>query len=50
MSKDKSRSIFSPQMEAMVSVIPQIFFATRAVFEIEECSRIFPSIRSRDVF
>ena len=32
MSKDKYPSIFSPQMEAIVFIILQIFFATRAVF------------------
>ena len=34
MSKDKYPSIFSHQMEAIVFVILQIFFATRAVFKI----------------
>ena len=53
MSKDKYPSIislqmativciFSPQMEAMVFIILQIFFATRAIFKIGEYSRIFP--------
>ena len=37
MSKDKYPSIFSPQMEAIVFIILQIFYATRAVL------RIFPS-------
>ena len=32
MSKDKYPSIFSPKMEAIVFIILQIFFATRAVF------------------
>ena len=32
MSKDRYPSIFSPQMEAIVFIILQIFFATRAVF------------------
>ena len=36
MSKDKYPSIFSPQMEAIVFIIPQIFFATRAVLKIGE--------------
>ena len=40
MSKDKYPSIFSPKMEAIVFIILQIFFATRAVGEY---SRIFPS-------
>ena len=42
MSKDKYPSIFSPQMEAIVFIILQIFFATRAIFKIGEYSRIFP--------
>ena len=36
MSKDKYPSIFSPQMEAIVFIILQIFFATRAIFKIGE--------------
>ena len=36
MSKDKSPSIFLPQMEAIVFVILQIFFTTRAVLKIGE--------------
>ena len=43
MSKDKYPSIFSPQMEAIVFIILQIFFATRAVLKIGVYSRIFPS-------
>ena len=43
MSKDKYPSIFSPQMEAIVFIILQIFFATRTVLKIGEYSRIFPS-------
>ena len=43
MSKDKSPSIFSPQMEAIVFIIHQIFYATRAVLKIGEYPRIFPS-------
>ena len=43
MSKDKYPSIVSPQMEAIVFIILQIFFATRAIFKIGEYSRIFPS-------
>ena len=55
MSKYKYPSIFSPQMEAIVFIFLQIFFATRTVLKIGECSRIFPSfswgnIRSGDVF
>ena len=34
MPKDKYPSIFSPQMEAIVFIIVQIFFATRAVLKI----------------
>ena len=34
MSKDKYPSIFSPQMEAIVFIILQIFFETRAFFKI----------------
>ena len=34
MSKDKYPNIFSPQMEAIVFIIIQIFFATRAVLKI----------------
>ena len=36
MPKDKYPSIFSPQMEAIVFIILQIFFATRAIFKIGE--------------
>ena len=43
-SKDKYASIFSPQMEAIVFIILQIFFATRAIFKIGEYSRIFPQL------
>ena len=43
MSKDKYPSIFSPQMEAIVFIILQIFFGTRAIFKIGEYLRIFPS-------
>ena len=43
MSKDKYPSIFSPQMEAIVFIILQIFFAMRAVLKIGEYSWIFPS-------
>ena len=45
MSKDKHPSIFLPQMEAIVFIILQIFFATRAVLKIGEYSRIFPSFK-----
>ena len=43
LSKDKYPSIFSPQMETIVFIILQIFFATRADLKIGEYSRIFPS-------
>ena len=43
MSKDKYPSIFSPQMEAIVFIILQIFYARRAVLKIGEYPRIFPS-------
>ena len=36
MSKDKYSCIFSPQMGAIVFIILQIFFATRAIFKIGE--------------
>ena len=36
MSKDKYPNIFSPQMEVIVFIILQIFFATRAVLKIGE--------------
>ena len=49
MSKDKYPSIFSPQMEAIVFIILQIFFATRADLKIGEYPRIFPSF-SRGIF
>ena len=34
MSKDKYPSIFSPQMETIVFIFLQIFYATRAVLKI----------------
>ena len=43
MSKDKFLSMFSPQMETIVFIILQIFFATGTIFKIGEYSRIFPS-------
>ena len=43
MSKDKYPCIFSSQMETIVFIILQIFFATRAVLKIGEYSRIFLS-------
>ena len=42
MSKDKYPSIFSPQMETIVFIILQIFFATRAVLKIGEYLTITP--------
>ena len=44
MFKDKYPSIFLPQMEAIVFIILQIFFATSAVLKIGEYSWIFPSL------
>ena len=46
MSKDNYPSIFSPQMEAIVFIILQIFYATRAVLKIGEYPRIFPTFSS----
>ena len=43
MSKDKYPNIFSPQMEAIVFIILQIFYATRAVLKTGEYPRIYPS-------
>ena len=43
MSKEKYTNIFSPKMEAIVFIILQIVFATRAVLKIGEYPRIFPS-------
>ena len=43
MSKDKYPSIFSPQMETIVFIILQIFYAARAVLKIGGYSRISPS-------
>ena len=43
MSKDKYPNIFSPEMEAIVFIILQIVFATRAVLKIVGYSRISPS-------
>ena len=45
MSKDKYPSIFSPQMEAIVFIILQIFFATRAIFRSRDALR--PIARER---
>ena len=42
-SKDEYPSTFSRQMEAIVFIILQIFFATHAVLKIGEYPRIFPS-------
>ena len=44
MSKDKYPSIFSPQMEAIVFIILQIFYATRAVLKIGGYPWIFPNL------
>ena len=45
MSKDKYPSIFSPQMEAIVFIILQIFYATRAVLKIGGYLTIIPRAR-----
>ena len=42
MSKDKYPSIFSPQMETIVFIILQIFYATCAVLKIGGYSWISP--------
>ena len=43
MCKDKYPSIFSPQMETIVFIILQIFYATRTVLKIGGFFRISPS-------
>ena len=43
MSKDNYASIFSPQMEAIVFIILQIFFTMHVALKIAEYSRIIPS-------
>ena len=43
MSKDKYASIFSRQMETIMFIILQIFYATRAVLKIGVYSQISPS-------
>ena len=54
MSKGKYPSIFSPQMETIVFIILQIFYATRAVLKLGDILGYPPvlamDIRSRDVF
>ena len=47
MSKDKYPSTFTPQMEAIVFIILQIFYTTRTVLKIGEYPRIFPSFSWR---
>ena len=49
MSKDKYPSIFSPQMETIVFIILQIFYATRAVLKIGGYSRVSPRFSWRTV-
>ena len=44
MSEDKYPSIFSPQMEAIVFIILQIFFARRAVVKIGEYLSYRPQV------
>ena len=48
MFQDKYPGIFSPQMEAVVFIILQTFFATRAVLKIGEYSWIFPSFKAEE--
>ena len=43
MSKDKYPSIFLPQMDAVMYIILQIFFAMRIVLKIGEYSQILSS-------
>ena len=45
MSKDKYPSMFSPQMEAIVFTILQIFFAMRAIFKIANIRLQPPTVR-----
>ena len=45
MSTDKYPSIFSPQTEAIVFIILQIFYATLAVVKIGEYLTIIPRAR-----
>ena len=45
LSKDKYPSIFSPQMDTIVFIILQIFYATRAVLKIGEYLTIIPRAR-----
>ena len=49
MSKDKYQGISSSQMETIVFIILQIFFATHAVLKLGEYSWIFPNF-SRGIF
>ena len=42
---DKYPSIFSCQMEAIVIIIRQLFFATRAVLKIKEYQSYIPQFR-----
>ena len=61
MSKDKYPCIFSPQMEAFVFIVLQIFYATRTVLKIGEYltiirrrrgeyCQIIPETKSRGLF
>ena len=49
MSKDKYPSIFSRKMEAIVFIILQIFFVTRAVLKIGEYHSAIPSFLLRNI-
>lgn len=45
MSKNKCLNIFSFQMEAIVFIIRQIFFATSAILKTEECHADIPQFQ-----
>jgi len=47
MSKEKYLNIFPRQMETMVFIILQLFFATRAVLKIAEYIGVPPSLYIR---
>ena len=49
MSKDKFARIFLCQMEAIVFISLQIFFATHAVLKIEEYPRIWSHVTFRPI-
>ena len=45
MSKDKCPSILSPQMDAIVFIILQVVYATRAILKIRGYLTIIPRAR-----